>query len=139
MADGTATNGAADPVNLSFVGPDGSALPLTDYQASAHNVGGVRLAVTNLRPGSSGRVYATLEQLQRTVRGTTVRSTELVIDPKTRTISATATGPGQLVFDDDAVGNALVGEQRDGAVTWRHQDGTPIAAPGCELATTANQ
>jgi hypothetical protein len=137
LVTGAWANGLAEPANLSFVAPDGTATLLTDYQNSARNPSRTRLLVVGLRPAMSGRVHATLRQLRPVRGGTAVWSTELVIDPRTRTISATATAPGSLLFDEDLAGNPVVGVQRVGRIDWRHQDASPMVAPSCEPTPAA--
>jgi hypothetical protein len=131
--DPSATSDGA-PANLAYVSPQGATTPLTDYQGPAATSRRAHLAVTDLRPVFSGRIDITLQVTLTTRQGTAVRSTELIIDPRSRTISAVATGSGRLLFDEDDAGNGLVGLARPGAVDWRHQDGSPITAPGCEPA-----
>jgi len=121
-----------DVVNASYLDPSGSWTRLTGYRASRFNVAGRRLIVSNLRAGPSGRVIATLGQTSGHGARDAPRSTELVIDPKTRTVSATATSPGQVIFDVDTAGEPVVGVDRGNSIQWRHQDGSNIGPVACD-------
>jgi hypothetical protein len=120
-----------DVANAWFLDAAGRWTRITGYRTSPQNAGQTKLVVEHLRPAPSGRVYATLEILPGPGQGQ-VRSTELVIDTRSHTVAAPATGDGDLLFDEDAAGIPLVGMALPGAIDWRHQGGSPIPAPGCE-------
>jgi hypothetical protein len=121
-----------DVVNASYLDPSDSWTRLTGYRPSILNPVGRRLIVSNLRVGPSGQVIATLQQIPARGSRDTPRSTELVIDPATRTISATATSPGQVIFDVDTAGKPVVGVNRGRSIQWRYQDGSMIGPITCD-------
>jgi hypothetical protein len=121
-----------DVVNASYLDPSGVWTRLTGYRPSIFNTAGRRLIVSNLRAGPSGRVIATLRQTSARGVRDAVQSTELVIDPTTRTVSATATSPGQVIFDVDTAGNSVVGVDRGASIQWRYQDGSAVGPVVCD-------
>jgi hypothetical protein len=124
-------------VNAFYVDAAGDSTRLTDYVITTSGRAADSLIVGHLRMEPSGRIAATLQQLPPPRSTRPPQSTELVIDPMTRTISAVATGRGLLVFDEDLAGNAVAGMERPGATDWRYQDATPIGNSGCEPAAPA--